>query len=329
MANQTGAASGAQTSDENEGGRVDAADQAADLALRALVGVARTLPYDARIRFGGAVFARAVAPLTRMGARIDENLSYIYPDLSAAARRQRARAAARQAGRLLMENYSSTELARRMARVVPTGPGLPALAAARDEGRPVLLLTGHFGNYEAARACLVAQGYVIGGLYRPMANALVNRHYVATMQAIGGPIFPQGRAGTKGLIAHLKRGGMAMMLNDLYTGTGVALPFLGRPAMTSPHPAEIALRTGAEVVCVFGTRRADGLSFDVEVEAPLPRTDALEMTRAYNDAVSARIRAHPEQWFWMHRRWKRKWNRGEGMEPGLHPAELPSRRSRL
>jgi len=287
------------------------------------------LPYPARVRFGGSVFAGVVAPFTRMGARIDENLSFIYPDLSAARRRRLARAAARQAGRLLMENYSSRDLAMRMAGTAPVGPGLPALAEARETGRPVLLLTGHLGNYEAARACLVARGYRIGGLYRPMANALVNRHYVATMEAIGGPIFPQGRAGTKGLIAHLRSGGMAMLLNDLYTGAGVELPFLGRPAMTSIHPAEIALRTGALVIPVFGIRRADGLSFDVEVEAPLPQGDPLETTRAYNDRVSDRIRAHPEQWFWMHRRWKRKWNHGEGMEPDLHPAELPSRRSRL
>ncbi len=309
--------------------RMHAADRAADLALRGLVGTARLLPYPARIRFGGAVFAGAVAPVTRMGARIEENLSFIYPDLPAADRLSLARAAARQAGRLLMENYSSRALAARMAGATPRGPGLSALAEAHGEGRPVLLLSGHFGNYEAARACLVARGYRIGGLYRPMANARVNRHYVATMEAIGGPIFPQGRAGTKGLIAHLRAGGMAMLLNDLYTGAGVELPFLGRSAMTSTHPAEIALRTGALAIPVFGTRRADGLSFDVEVEAPLPQGDPVETTRAYNDRVSARIEAHPEQWFWMHRRWKRKWNHGEGMEPGLHPAQLPSRRSKL
>ena len=309
--------------------RIDAADRAADLALRALVGGARALPYAARVRFGGAVFAHALAPLSRMGRRIDENLSFVFADMRPAARRRLARAAARQAGRLLVENYSARELAARAARIAPRGPGLSALERARAEARPVLILTAHFGNYEAARACLNARGHAIGALYRPMANPLINRHYVRTMEEIGRPMFAQGRAGTKGLITHLRQGGMALMLNDLYTGAGVELPFLGRPAMTSTHPAEIALRTGAALIPVFGIRREDGLSFDVVVQEPLPQDDAVAATRAYNDAVSALIRRHPEQWFWMHRRWKRKWNRGAGMSATLHPAQLPSRRSRL
>lgn len=309
--------------------RIDAADRAADLALRALVGIARRLPYPARIRFVGAVTARAVAPATRMGARISENLAFIYPDMDPAARAALAVRAADQAGRLLIENYSSTDLARRMSRVAPGGPGLPALDEAAATGRSVLFITGHFGNYEAARACLIARGHAIGGLYRPMQNALINRHYVRTMEAIGGPVFPQGRAGTTGLMRHLKSGGWALILNDLYTGAGVDLPFLGKPAMTSTHPAEMAVRTGALLVPVWATRQPDGLSFAVEVEPPIPHGDPVEMTRAYNASAEARIRAHPEQWFWMHRRWKRKWQGGAGLAPGLHPAQLPSRRSRL
>lgn len=304
-----------------------AGDRAVDAALRALIWSARRLPYAARVRAFGAFAARVVVPATRFGKRIDDNLAYVFPDLTAAERRRIGRASADNAGRLMIENYSGRDLAARMARVTPTGPGLPALAAAREAGRPVLLMTGHFGNYEAARACLIARGHAVGGLYRPLANPYFNAHYVETMETIGGPVFPQGREGTMGLMRFLKGGGIAMMLNDLYTGTGEEMDFVGRPAMTATSAAEIALRLGAALIPVYGIRQADGLSFAVELEAEIPPGDARTMTQAYNDSVAARIRAHPEQWFWLHRRWKRKWRGGAGADPDLPPAVQPRRQA--
>lgn len=303
-------------------------DRLENAAFRAALGAARALPYAARIRAFGTLAARVLAPTTRIGTRIDQNLCYIFPDMPRAERRRIARAAADGMGRSTAEFYSGPELMQRMARVAPAGPGLAALEAARDAGRPVLLMSAHFGNYFAARACLLARGIESDGFIRPMANPLVNRHYVAAMEALGGRALLQGPAGIKGLISALRRGRAVMLLNDLYVGTGVELPFLGRPAMTSTAPAEIAARTGALMIPVFGIRRPDGLSFDVALDAPLPQGDALETTRAYNAAVEARIRADPGQWLWSHRRWKRKWNRGKGLSGDLHPAELPARRAR-
>ena len=304
-------------------------DRLQNAAFRAALGAARALPYAARIRAFGTLAARVLAPATRIGTRIDQNLSYVFPEMPVAARARIAREAADGIGRTTAEFYSGRELMRRMARVTPTGPGLAALQAARAEGRPVLLMSAHFGNYFAARACLLARGIESDGFIRPMANPLVNRHYVAAMEALGGEALLQGPAGIKGLISALRRGRAVMLLNDLYVGTGVELPFLGRPAMTSTAPAEIAARTDALMIPVFGIRRPDGLSFDVALDAPLPQGDVLQTTRAYNAAVEARIRAHPGQWLWSHRRWKRKWNKGKDLPDDLHPAELPARRARL
>ncbi|MEO1677108.1 MAG: lysophospholipid acyltransferase family protein [Pseudomonadota bacterium] len=303
-------------------------DRVVDLAFRGLLWSVLRLPYAPRIRTFGWVTER-LAMASRFGRRIEENLDLVYPEMDKAARRTLARRSANNSGRLLIENYSGPELAARMNHVEPTGPGVAALAEAKEAGTPVLLLTGHFGNYEAARASLVARGYRVGGLYRPMRNPYFNAHYRATMERMGPPVFPQGRAGTKGLIAFLRSGGFAMLLNDLYVGSGLELPFLGHPAMTSTSAAEIAERVGARAIPVWGIRQPDGLSFTVEVDAPLPEGDPVETTRAYNAACEARIRAHPDQWYWIHRRWKVKWQRGAGDRPGLHPAQLPSRKSRL
>lgn len=300
-----------------------------DLALRGLIGVAKALPYKTRVQAFGALTAGTAMTLPRFAARMEDNLSYALPDLTPDARKSLARRAANNIGRLVIENYSGPELMARMSAVEPTGPGLAAISAAKESGQPVLFLTGHFGNYEAARACLIGRGYAIGGLYRPLANPYFNRHYVQTMETIGGPIFAQGREGTTGLMRHLKGGGMAMLLNDLYVGSGLELPFLDRPAMTATSAAEIALRLGALLVPVYGIRAADGLSFAIEIEAPIAVSDATTMTRAYNDSISARIRANPEQWFWVHRRWKRKWKGGAGADGADHPAVQPRKVRRL
>ncbi|TCP61894.1 KDO2-lipid IV(A) lauroyltransferase [Rhodovulum bhavnagarense] len=275
-----------------------------DRAVRGLIALALALPYATRIRFAGWATRRIVAPLAGYMRRARSNLELIYPDMPARERRRIAAAVCDNAGRTLIENYSTRDFLARMAKVAPHGPGLATLEQARAKGRPVILVTGHFGNYEAARAALVARGYAIGGLYRPMRNAYFNTHYERTMQAFGGPVFPQGRRGTAGFVRHLKQGGMLVILTDQHHAAGSYLTFMGHPARTAPSAAELALRYDAALIPFYATRLPDGLNFDIAIEAPIPHTTPDEMMQALNDSLEARVRARPEQWFWVHRRWK-------------------------
>lgn len=278
----------------------------ADRVIRGLIGLALALPYGSRVRFIGAVTRTLVAPLAGYQSRAMANLARVYPDMPSPERRRIARAVADNAGRTLIENYSTADFTARMAHVTPTGPGMAALEQARADGRPVILVTGHFGNYEAGRAALVARGFKIGGLYRPMRNPYFNDHYVRTMESFGGPVFPQGRRGTGGFVRHLKAGGMLVLLTDQHQASGAKLTFMGLPAKTATSAADLALKYNALLIPFYGTRAADGLSFDVEMEAPVEPSDGVTMTQALNDSLEARVRAHPEQWFWIHRRWKVK-----------------------
>ncbi|SFB70682.1 lysophospholipid acyltransferase family protein [Tropicimonas isoalkanivorans] len=299
-----------------------------DRALRAALWAALRLPYERRVPLFGAIAQKAASRLTSYHQRMLENLDYVWPDLSEARRSEIAAAAGNNFGRALIEHFSMADLARRMDGVAPTGPGLQTLQAAAEQGRPVVLVTGHFGNYEAARLCLIKQGWNVGALYRPMGNPYINRTYVDVAEKVGGgPLFPQGRQGMGQLLRHLKNGGAAIILNDLYVGGGVEMPFLGKPAMTGLSAAELALKLRAPLIPFYGIRAPDGLTFRVEVEPEIPASDAEAMTAAFNRSIEARIEAHPGQWFWIHRRWKRKWNGGKGMKPGLHPAALPRRKS--
>ena len=281
----------------------DITDWLTDRALRTFIGTAMLMPHRQRVAFMGAL-VRRLGKHVGYETRIFDNLSRIWPDLPQSRRQAIADGVLDNFGRTLIENYSYKTFGRWLEGTPITGEGLAAVEDAHAAGRPVLFVTGHFGNHEVPRQVLAARGYEIGGLYRPMANRFFNDHYAKTMTELSGPVFPQGKSGTMGFARHLKAGGMGTLLFDVDVHGAPVIDFLGRPARTATSAADLALRLNALVVPYFGIRQPDGLSFKVAIEAPIehsaPRPMMIEMTRR----LEARIEANPEQWFWVHRRWK-------------------------
>ncbi|MGB7243128.1 MAG: lauroyl acyltransferase [Sulfitobacter sp.] len=275
-----------------------------NLAIVSLIRLALAFPYTFRVRFVGGFVERILGPLVGYKSRAIANLTLIYPQMSEAERDRIARRCLNNVGRTFIENYSEKDFPRRMAQNTPSGPGMNALTKAARDGQPVILVTGHYGNYEATRAALAARGFDIGGLYRDMANPYFNAHYIKTMQSFGGPVFPQGRKGTAGFVRHLKRGGQLVLLFDQHVFGAQAIDFMGQPANTALSAAELALRYNALLIPFYGIRQPDGLSFETVLEAPVPHSDALTMTKAMTASLGARITHDPTQWFWVHRRWR-------------------------
>ncbi|SDL33548.1 lysophospholipid acyltransferase family protein [Paracoccus chinensis] len=281
------------------------ADRLSSGAFRLLVGLFLLMPYRRRVPAMGWTFAHVVAPLAGWRRRIRDNLALACPDLPAAQVRGLTRAVPDNAGRALIEIYSGTEFTARVgAEDRLSGPGLPALEQAAAAGRPVILACAHFGNYDAMRAALAARGWKVGALYRPMNNRAFNRHYVPAIEAIAQPLFPRGRAGLAGMLRFLKGGGMLCLGFDQFDRHGATLRFFGLPSQTVLTPAELALRYHALLLPVAGIRQPDGLSFRVEVGEPVAPDDPQAMMQALNDDLEGLVRAHMDQWFWVHRRWK-------------------------
>ncbi|MCV2448742.1 lysophospholipid acyltransferase family protein [Paracoccus sp. DMF] len=282
-------------------------DRIANGAFLAIMGLARALPYERRIPAMGWFFAWVLGPLAGWRQRIRTNLAMARPDLSPAELRHLLRAVPENAGRSLAEIYSGAEFVDRIHAADPlTGPGLAALEQAAQAGRPVILAVAHFGNYDAMRAALAGRGWPVGALYRPMNNEAFNRHYIPAMRAIAEPMFPRGRAGLAAMLRFLKGGGWMALGFDQFDDHGAELRFFGLPTRTVLTPAELAVRYDALVVPVAGIRQPDGLNFRVEVGAPIPHSDPAAMMQALNDDLERLVRAHMAQWFWVHRRWKRR-----------------------
>jgi KDO2-lipid IV(A) lauroyltransferase len=275
-----------------------------NLAAMGLLGALRLLPYAARIRFSGWMMRRVIGPLAGYRQRVRDNLALIWPDLPQTRVATLTEAVLDNVGRTLAELYSPTDFKANVAGSALLGEGLDQVMEAQRTGRGVILVSGHFGNHDIARAVLASRGMAVGALYRPQRNPYFDKHFAATIRAISEPLFARGRRGLSELVTHLRRGGMLGMLIDQHMSHGAALTFLGHRALTALSAADLALKYNCLLVPVYGIRHADGLHFDLVVEPAIPHSTASEMTQALNNSLEAQVRAHPGQWFWVHRRWK-------------------------
>lgn len=279
------------------------ADWASSAGAHGLIAAAMALPYPARVRFAGAMAARLLGPGSGATSRAARNIARVWPEMPRRDVARLARASLDNMGRTLIETYSFEELRRRCGGLPLSGPGWEALVAARRDGRPAILFTGHFGNYGAARLALQARGLDVGVLYRPFSNPRFEaRHRV--VQDRFGTAFPRGSAGMRDMVRHLAGGGVLAIVGDQHVADGAPLRFFGLPAATATSAAQLAVRYGADLVPVYGIRRPDGLDFEVTIEPPVPPASPEAMTQALNDSLEAIVRRHPGQWLWAHRRWK-------------------------
>ena len=281
-----------------------ALDFVQNLVLRGAIYLLLLVPYRARVRAMGWVVEKLVSPMAGYGKRVEDNLAKIMPDLPKSEVARLKSRVTNMAGRTLMEVYSGAEFKAHVAHSPIRGAGLEAILQARAAGQGVILVSGHFGNYDVPRAVLSAQGHAVGALYLPFRNPYFDAHYRATITAIGAPIFPRGRKGVADMVRHLRGGGLMGLLNDQRIGHGAPLNFFGHPAKTALSAAEMALKYNCLLIPVYGIRQPDGLSFELLIEPPIPHSTPEAMTQALNDSLEAQVRAHMDQWFWVHRRWR-------------------------
>jgi len=235
--------------------------------------------------------------------RFNREVKRVFPDMTRHERNSLRRRMGQNMGQTLFEIYHNAEFHTRLNRFHVSGPGLAAVEAAQAIGKGAIIVSGHFGQWEAVRASLKARGIEVGAVYRRQSNRHYQRRLLAGIEAGGLPILETGRVGTKALVRHLRAGGVVAILLDEKHPDGAKLPFLGHPALTSLAAAQLALKYDLPMVPAYGTRIGDGSDFSVEYEEPITHSDAETMTQVFNDSLSARIRAHPDQWYWLLNRW--------------------------
>lgn len=275
-----------------------------NLVLRGLFGLLLALPYRWRVPAAGWCVAWLVAPVAGYRKRVRENLGRILPDMPLARRKQLEKEVPANVGRTLIEIYSGAEFVQAVRDTAIGGAGFAAVTAARARRQGAILVAGHFGNYDVIRAVLAARGLPIGGLFNPMRNPYFDAHYRSRIGQISQPMFARGRRGLAEMVQFLRGGGMVGMLIDVHMPKGKDLMFFGHVARTALSAAEMALKYNLLLVPVNAIRQPDGLTFRIVFDDPIAPSDPVTMTQALNDRLEDIVRQHPEQWFWIHRRWR-------------------------
>ncbi len=185
------------------------------------------------------------------------------------------------------------------------------LYAAAAHGLGVLLLTAHLGNWELLAAAHVLTGYPLSVVVRPLDSPILNWLVTRFRERSGVELIAKRRALPEILNALRRQRVVAILLDQNATRReGVFVPFFGRLASTSKSLALLALRAGAPVVPVFVHRESyGGHRVMIEPELPPPRTgdvqkDVDAYTAAFTRCVEDTVRHWPEQWLWMHERWR-------------------------
>ena len=255
------------------------------------------------------VGAAAIMAVPKARRRALKNLALVWPDKPEDERRKIAWSAARHFIRLGIEYAQLEKLARKANLQVQ---GVEHLKTAAEAGKGGILVTAHYGNWEAARLASMQAGIESGIIYRAFNNRYLDRLTMRMIPCAGRPVLQKGHKGMRRLVAHVARGGFVMILVDQRNSGAPYLDFLGHPAETVTAAADLAARTGAALIPTRAVRNVAERRFDVQFEAPVTGQDAETMMQEVNNRISAWIEEYPEQWFWFHRRWRQTWkSRGQ------------------
>ncbi|HUQ47149.1 MAG TPA: lysophospholipid acyltransferase family protein [Gemmatimonadaceae bacterium] len=250
----------------------------------------------------------------RLGIRldvVDENLRLAFPEKGDAWVAEITRKTYEHLGReaAAMMRLSKLDPQTIVDRTLPAG--WDQMEAALGEGRGVLLVTGHYGNWEVAAASVAARGVPIAAIVRRQGNRLVDERLQETRRMLGIETIYQGDAPAR-VPRVLRANGVVGIVGDQNARrTGILVPFFGRPASTHRGPALFALRLNAPVFSCIARRlpgrdaryEIAGERVDVTRTGDLD-TDVTALTTELARRLEQQVRIAPEQYFWFHKRWK-------------------------
>lgn len=270
------------------------------------------LPYRPAMRVGEAIGALAYRLARHRRGIARRNLELCFPALTEGERRQLLRDNFRYLGRGLAETALGWYGGRAVDRLPCDIQGLEHLEQARADGSPVILMSGHFMCVELA-ARMIGPHVAMAAIYKPMAGRVVfDRAMRAGRERNVAAVMP--RDDVRGMVRALKRGLPVWYAGDQDYGRrhSVFVPFFGVEAATITALTALSRMSGARVVPLFFHALPDDGGYAITFEPALdgfPSGDEVADARRMNEVVEAAVRRHPEQYFWVHRRFKRQADR--------------------
>jgi len=279
--------------------------------FQALLGISRVVPRRVLLGMGSAVGWLGYVFDFRHRAIALDNLRLAYgDDYEPRWGRRVLRQCWRHFGRITADSMALSHMPVERLQSLVDYEGLEHIRAAYAQGRGVLVFSGHFGNWEMTAMMQGYLGLPLGLVARPLDNPDLERLLARLRERSGNRIIHKRNAVREMLRAVRNKQGVAIVIDQDARSDGVFVPFFGRLASTTPTLALLAIRTGAVVIPSFSVPLDNGryrVVYEPPVEVPSSGDrdrDVLELTAACTAIIEEWVRRYPEQWLWMHRRWK-------------------------
>jgi KDO2-lipid IV(A) lauroyltransferase len=278
------------------------------------------LPRRVARAIGAGVGALAYRILPRLRSVGSRNLEVAFPDWSEAQRQEVLRKLYRNLGWQLAEFCQMPDYTPANTGSFLRYDGLERYLAARNKGKGVLIVTGHLGTWELSSFYHSLMGHPMSMVIRRLDNAKVDK-LVNGIRCLHGNRVLHKDDFARGLLGAMRQGECVGILMDtnMTPPQGVFVPFFGKPACTASGLARVALKTGAAVLPGFmlweEAERKYVLHFGEEIvfdRTGDDEADTIANTAKCTAAIEAYVRRYPDQWLWVHRRWK---TRPEGEAP--------------
>ena len=283
------------------------------LGRTALLGVARVvgaMPESAALRLGAGLGSLGYAVSKRYRTVAIVNLTQVFgAEWDQQRIAETAKRAFQNVGMNLVEFLRFRQMDPSHLDEIVTVEGEENAREALSRGRGIVAVTAHYGNFEMFGAAFARKGYPLSVIARDADDQETTELVNSLREKMGYQVFPRKNAARKAL-AVLRKNGVLGVLPDQNDTDGIFVPFFGRLAATATGPAFMALHTGAAVLPAF-IHRAPNNKHVVRIFPPIEFTrtgddeaDIRALTTRINASLELVIRDHPEQWFWLHNRWK-------------------------
>jgi KDO2-lipid IV(A) lauroyltransferase len=280
------------------------------IGLRLIVTLLQAMPFQTAQAFGRGLGGLIYRVLGRYRRVSHKNLRLVYGTTKTEAERERmARGVFTHFGQVATEFVKLPRLEKEeIDRLTVAVEGEEHIRQALEEGKGMLLITGHFGNWEFLSRWLTTHGYKLNVVARAAEEPTATKLLTDTRTGNGANVLYRGNA-ARGLLGALKRNEIAAILPDQNAGD-VFVPFFGFPTGTAEGPAVFHLKTGSPLLFSWCVRTPDN-RFRITFE-PLQRVEAtgdaeqdkVRVMTLVNARLEAQIRQYPTQWLWLHDRWK-------------------------
>ena len=282
------------------------------LAVWLLVRTLGVLPRSLARAAGSAISGLTYLLHARLRRVGQKNLKMALPELTEAERKRILRTVFAGLGRQLAEFSQFPRYTRDNVSQVAVYEGFENFDAARAQGRGVLFLTAHVGAWEIGSFAHSIYGNPMNIVVRDLDNKLVDG-LVRRYRTLHGNVTFDNRDFARGLLGAMRGGETVGILMDtnMTPPQGVFVDFFGIPACTASGLARVALKTGAAVVPAFtiwdsaiGKYKISFAPALTLIQTGNAEADAVSNTALFTKAIESCVREHPEQWLWVHRRWK-------------------------